>query len=555
MQTTNILNGLNPFLGQIITNRPDPIDKNNSNKVFKYPFITSENFAATMKNYEKYISIYNDHVLEQNQEVKKYNALVDAMLKAKKADLKAVKLLQQDFKKDNNALFVRNYNAKVEQYNTQHGPTLHKRKFVQVKWNSILIFKAVLGFYVSQIKKNNQYRMQGGIKTTRQLEKIKIDSNQLSNATIDGIEVNPVHKKTFQRHVKRLREAGVLIDYTFINSQKPIQCNINPKILVISDIKTSKPQNAKNQPFKENGSTKCTYNNHTTRTNKDNIKMKEDFNTKSSENPSNNGNENYNYKNTSRSNKKIDTQANQAAQNLTQNQYEIIQAHQTSTILRDKILDLVEFAENLHAGEYTNYTKIPLKTLLQELKYGTLDKAEFRQIVIQDTIKQLAKNWANMPKLHIGSWVNALKTIEDNWLITFNGFVFNKQTIFEHAQQYNWRAKYVNRWFKKNSNRRILYPSEYFNPNRTHSFECGWKFTEQKYKSKLSKTPQQRTEAKTEAKKRKAYNYKLKQMQTQVRMYADGKKTLQEVNFFLETNGYPESIKQLLASEINKYHA
>lgn len=552
MQT---LNNLNPFLGQIINNSPAPADKNNSNKVFKYPFINTQDFADTMDNYERYIAAYNDQVLQENADVKKYNMLVDAMLKAKKADLKAVKLLQQDFKKDNNALFVRHYNKKVEQYNTTHGPTLHKRKFVQVKWNSILIFKAILGFYTSQIKKNNLTRRNGRITTVRQLEKVKIDSNQLANATVDGTIRNPIHKKTFQRHTKRLREAGVLTDYTFINSQKPILCNINPKILVISDIENSKTQNTQKQSFTQIGSTKRTDNNHTTRTNKDNIKMKEDFITKSSENASNNGNETHIYKNTSRSNEKIETQANQAAKNSSFEQQQIIKAHQTSAILRNKILDQIEFAEKLHANHFEHYTKIPLNVLVNEVKYGTLDKEEFRLVVIQDTIKQLAKRWANMPNLHIGSWVNALKIIDANWLVTFNGFVFNKPTILEHAQQYNWRAKYVNRWFKKNTNRRILYPSEYFNPNRTHSFECGWQFTAQKYKATVTKAPQLRTEAKTEAKKRKAYNVKLKQLKTQVRMYADGKKTIDDVQFYLETNGFPESIKKLLASEINKFHA
>ena len=255
--------------------RPDRIEESRkANKVFKYPFINSDDFKTTMSNFSSYVNSYNETCRIKNKDVKSYNQLVKAQnLVGKVTEIDKKRALNK-FNEEHNSEFVKDYNQAINQHNQKFSLKLNKRLFQSIKWNSTLYFKAILGFYVSQIKRNNLMRMKSNVTTTRSLERVSINSYELANCQSKNELLNLAHAKTFQRHAKRFREAGILTDYIFINSKKPVYANINPEILAISDGNSPKSQNTKNQPLNYSRGTKCSLYNHTTRTLLNEIKMK-----------------------------------------------------------------------------------------------------------------------------------------------------------------------------------------------------------------------------------------------------------------------------------------
>lgn len=523
-------------------------------KIFNYPFISPEDFKQTMHNYESFVQNYNNSLHDLNQDVKQYNKLVDAMITAKKADVKHAKFANKLFAKQNNPLFVKDFNELVEIENKKHDcPVYKKRAYIPVKWNSKLFFKAILGFYSAQIKRKNLKFLQAQKNTARPLEKVVLDSNRLANAEKNNVVLNNAHKKTFQRHIKRFREAGILIDYLFINSNKPVYYNINPEILAISDHnpqKSSKTQNADNQFFISDRGTKCTDNNHTTKAILNEIKMKADTSASKRSSltltPINLKIQEHQQK---CNQEKISPSA---AENLKPH----IQATQNNSLaLRETILDNLQFAKMLHNQQFTNYQPLTKDVLYHEAHYGLLNKSEFRQLYYQDLLKRLSTLWQKSSD-NIGSWVNALKIIDANWFITFNGLEFDKTTIYNRMDEFDFRIKQAFLWFNRNKNFNILYPSEYFNPTRKHSYEGGWLFTQQWWTSHLAKNniaPQIKKKATAEAKRRKAYQNKKKRMQTKVRQFLAEKITLDQVFDYLDTNGFPEELIDQVPETIAYY--
>lgn len=521
-------------------------------KRFKYPFISSEDFKNTMNNLMDYINNYNSDCKLKNKKVQDYNQLVVSQNLVSKVKKEAEKKALKDFNSEFNAYFVLDYNKEIDQHNQTETIKLKKRTYKTIKWNSTLYFKAILGFYVSQIKRNNLRRLKANIKEPRKLEKVRINSYELANCKTNSQLLNLAHSKTFQRHVKRFREAGILIDYQFISPNKPIYAHINPQILAISDDKNQKIQKPQNQSFISKQGTKCSLFNHTTRTILNEIKMKAD---ESAELPTDTTNQNNSdfYKNP----RGIKTQ--EAAKELPQKNIEgvvINEIHEKSAELRESIQDNLQFAKDLTNNVYEFYTPISEKDIFNEMKYGLLDKSEFRTLVIQDLIKRMAKLWRKSANVHVGSWVNALKIIDDNWFMTFNGYEFDKITIFNQLQEYHYRIKRAKEWFTKNKNFNILYPSIYFDPTKTHSTEGGFAFTRQwwnSYKSTKPKAAQQKRLAKTKHKKHVAYQNQLKRMRTRVKQVIDNKITLQQLFEYLDTNKFPEEIIDLVPETIKAY--
>ncbi|TYB78313.1 hypothetical protein [Bizionia myxarmorum] len=523
-------------------------------KIFKYPFISSQDFKKSMDNYENFVQNYNNSLQDRNQDVKDYNKLVDAMMDAKKVDKKHAKFANKLFSKQNNPLFVVDYNDFVEYENKKHAcPVYKKREYQTVKWQSKLFFKAILGFYSAQIKRNNTLRLQATGKAARPLEMVVLDSNRLANAQKESLILNDAHKKTFQRHIKRFREAGILTDYVFVNANKPVYYFINSEILAISDHnpeKSSKTQNAENQLFISEPRTKCADNNHTTRTFLNEIKMKADtsaskrsslsltsFNLKVQEHQQNNN---------------LEKDSPGAAENLKPH---IRHAQQVSVGLKEIILDPLQFARMLHTQRFTHYEPLTKDLLYHEAHYGLLNKNEFRQLIIQDVLKRLSKLWQKSD-FHIGSWVNALKIIDANWFVTFNGLEFDKTTVLQRLDEYDFRIKQTILWFNRNKNFNILYPSEYFNTNRKNSYEGGWMFTQQWWTSHLAKNniaPQEKKKATSEAKRRTVYQNKVKRMRTKVRQVLANKITLADLFNYLDTSGFPEEIINMVPETIAYY--
>lgn len=527
--------------------------KSTQKNIYNYPFISADDFKATMDNFEAFVENYNKKLTELNKEVKSYNKLIDQMIKLKKVDLFSAQFDNDLFKKRNNKYFTKDYNKMVDAENKKASvPVYKKRVYQKIKWNSNQFFKAILGFYSAQIKRRNLLLLQAGRKTARSLQDVVLDSRRLSLARSSSNNLmNRAHKKTFQRHIKRFREAGILIDYEFVNSNKPINCRINPQILRISDHNPKKIQNPQKQFFMNERGTKCTYNNHTTRTTLNKLKMKAD---KSALKGSSLSLTTHDFSlQEHQQNKNLKKEKTGGPQKQT---VKILNAQANSEVLVTKILNNTHFAKTLTNKQYKYYEPLSKDVLYHEAHYGLLTKKQFRQLYYQDIIKRLAPIWDHH-NVHPGSWINALKIIDETWFKTFNGLEFDKLTVYNKIEEFDFRISQVKTWLGRNKNFNLLFPSDYFNPKRKNSFDGGFAFTAQWWSSHLAKnkksTPQTSNKANAEAKRRQKHNNYRKRLQTKVRQYIAGKITLDQVFDYLDTNGFPEVIINEVAKTINYY--
>ena len=67
---------------------------------------------------------------------------------------------------------------------------------------------------------------------------------QLKRKEINSIDICT---KTVRNHRQRLEEAGVFTEYHFAGRNRPVEVHINPEILTVLDMKTSKLKNDENK--------------------------------------------------------------------------------------------------------------------------------------------------------------------------------------------------------------------------------------------------------------------------------------------------------------------
>lgn len=542
------------------------VDANCCGEIYKYPYIDKTAFSDTMSAYKSYVDKYNENVKIYNNDVVKYNRIVaNANAKSKSQDVANEVLI---FNKKHNALFAKNYNELILEHNEKSTIKLPKRKAITIKWASELYFAAILKFYASQMRRNNQRLLSNNLNTTRPLEKVRINSYELSRALRgDDTKMNLAHHKTFQRHIKRLTEADVLTGYEFINSKKPIFAFINTEILTVLDHQPEKIQNTGNQFFISTPTTKRTELSDTiTRTFINKNKIKAETQKVSAElesdvgiaNDHSNGIENDKanelYKNTEEIvTENSNRQKNQAKK--TRATIETTQAHANSARFREGIINIYRFAEKLTANEYEFYKPIPISEIYQEVKLGLLDKSEFRTVILQELVKKTAKMWSKSEKVSVGSWVNALKIIDAEWFMTFNGYEFDKVTIYNRLQEYNYRINRAIKFVRENTDFNILYPSLYFNSSRKTSYEGGFAFTSQWWSSYLSAkgtTDQNKRINTKEHKARKTFANQKKRMETRVHKVVNGTMTMAQLYAYLDTNGFKKEVIDLVPDTITK---
>tara|TARA_B110000908_G_scaffold43041_1_gene52364 strand:- start:1541 stop:3364 length:1824 start_codon:yes stop_codon:yes gene_type:complete len=424
-----------------------------------YPYLDTSAVKETMRSYRSYVYQYNKMVLKQNKEISKYNLNIANPTNAKE------KKLVLKFKQDYNSSFTSNYNDKVEEYNTKHGNFFKKRKINTIKYQTEIIFHTLVGFYVKQLKIKNLIALQSN-KSTRveknKLPKLDLDHRKIATHNIDDIPRLSISKKTVQNHVKRLREAGVLINYRYINQNKPISINFNPKILVILEGKQPKRQNSKNQSLNPLIGKNLHDNNETISAKLNKKKIKDNpkgivdirkeltlsFNSLSAKA----------YKNTEGiTNKKSRTSGSDF----------VGKYGQKSNKLREKILDDYDFANKLASKEFENYKPIEYYILKQEELYGTLTVLEFRKLLLQDFIKSSYKLWKTR-EVYFGVWLKAIRYVQNNY---FKSEI--KEILCQSVPQHRWRLEFARKWFlKKKFN--SLFPYQYFDLTRTQTNEVGY---------------------------------------------------------------------------------
>ena len=349
-----------------------------------YPAIIEEAFSTTMDNYRKYIASYNFKTQAENELIQKHNTSVEQFCKENE-----LTQIQSEFRKvfllNRKNLKPRAYNEAVTQFCNDYGLIVEKKKIQSVKYATEIVFQNLLHLYNSQLMKRNEKFIKAGITAKRPIQEFKINSFLVTELKRKEIQSIAICSKTVRNHRQRLEEAGVFVDYHFAGQNRPVEVHINPKILVVLDIKTSKMKSAENKELK------CVYwnllpdNNESTRTllneyqKNENVENISHFQRSSGEalTPFN-----LFFTGTPNSKEEICTKGAGEKSVKTQNTL--------SEKLQNLIVHPQELAVNLANGEYMNYKPIDIRYLFKEAFSGTLTNDEFRELAIQDFFKSIS---------------------------------------------------------------------------------------------------------------------------------------------------------------------
>ncbi len=528
-----------------------------------FPYLNKEGMKSAMNNYRNYVYQYNTNVTKENKGISKYNKSIILPTCIEISDLKKIGQVQES----SQGLFARDYNMEIEALNAElKANYLSKKRIQKVKYTSEIVFNVLVGFYISQLKSRNIYLKALG-KTTRVLKsdlpKLKIDNRKLATHTIAGIPRLDFCKKTAQNHIKRLREAGILINYKYINQYKPISVHFNAQIVQILEGNPPKKQHTHNQLVTNLCEKKLPYNNDSiTYIKRKEIKDYENFiasnkcgsTTKGDACPADG------YKNTTGiSNiKKISPRENRNTMRKLLPDFLQTAPEKTGTnplLTRNflaKLMDDRELAKQLTAGKYKQYTGLSYHYLRKIVQYTNVTTEEFRAILIQDFIKSSAKIWKHHDSVHIGSWKNAINELNE---VLFDK-ITQKETLIEKVKEYRWKLEFARKWFLKR-NHSALYPSLYFDINRKSSSGIGffglhsvW-LTHQKY---LANKAQKHNANKRNENARKRNENAKRRLANGIKAYKSGKYTANELYNYVQDNLPHDCLVELTKTLGNSIH-
>lgn len=437
-----------------------------------YPAIIAEAFSATMDNYRSYIHAYNFKTQSENELTEKHNATVKFYLK-ENVLTDTQKAFRDVFLNKSKSLKPRAYNENADAFMKEYGLILEKKKVQLVKYATELVFQNLLHLYNSQLMKRNEQYMKLRITSPRPIQEFKVNSFLVTELKRNGINSLDLCKKTVRNHRQRLEECGVFIEYSFKGQNKPVEVHINPEILTVLDLTTSKLTTVENQHFNLVNEKVLPDNNESTRTslkesqrneNVKNISLDKEF---PQVTPSN-----FFFTGTPASNKGNPSEVS-AAKNVKF-------LNTLSEKLQNLIIHPQELAVNLSNKEYNNYTPIDIRILYKEAYNGTMLKEDFRELIIQDFFKSISKIYKNSTPF-AGSWKKAINFYMLNKFIAFTGDAFNKQSIVDDVQQLRWRIEWARKWYVKNQEVRPLFPADYFDMTRKTSKEVGFEYTKNKW--------------------------------------------------------------------------
>ncbi len=443
-----------------------------------YPAIIEEAFATTMDNYRKYIASYNFKTQAENELIQKHNATVAEFCREN-----PLTEVQREFRKvflsSKKNLKPRAYNKAVNEFCESYGLIVEKKKIQSVKYATEIVFQNLLHLYNSQLMKRNEKFIKAGITAKRPVQEFKINSflvTQLKRKDIHSIDIC---SKTVRNHRQRLEEAGVFVEYHFAGQNKPVEVHINPEILTVLDMKTSKLKNAENKQLK------CEYWNLLPDNNENTGTILNEYQ------------KNENVENISqdlRSSGQALTPSylffstgTHASNAESSNQGAGAKTAKVQNTLSEKLQELIihpqELAVNLASGEYYNYKPIDIRYLYKEAFSGTLTNDEFRELAIQDFFKSISKIY-RFSTPFAGSWKKAITLYYQNKWIAFTGNSFNKSVLVDEIQQMRWRIEWARKWFAKHQFP-PLFPFDYFDMTRKTSKEVGFEYTKTKWNEHL----------------------------------------------------------------------
>lgn len=502
------------------------------------PTINEVVFPINMQNYRAYIAEYNIATGFENIDIENHNAEVSFFLKSDRAT-DFHKAYAGYFPKLNKDFNDRQYNSNADIINKEHGPIIAKRVIQTIKYPTEQVFQNILHLYSTQLEKSNRVFKRHTLPRTKPIQPVEINSYLVTKLKRVDVTSLPVCSKTVRNHRLRLEEAGVLMDYSFHGRQKGVKAYINPQILVVFDAKTKRQIGTENQTFSIWKGKSLPDINEITRAYKEEYKEKDDAAQSSVDKVSAKPTFSFVYKNIFYENTGCNegiSPEGAAAEN--------VKIEKTlSEKLRDLILHPQELAENLAAKEFDNYKPINIRALFEVAYKGTLTNAEFKELVIQDLLKQSAKMWRNKTP-YAGNWK---KTI-NRWMQTMfnshlkdpegNKYPLGKQAVLNQVTELRYRLDHAHKWFlSKKIN--PLYPYDYFDPSRKTSKELGFEHTKKNWARRvryLENLPVNQVREKQKTAKRLERVNHSKKFDTAINSFLKNKTTLLQLEDYVRNN-------------------
>lgn len=524
-------------IGSLPEERPDVLAPAYAVRAY-CPIINEVVFSINMQNYRAYIEEYNIATGFENIDIENHNAEVSFFLKSDRAT-DFHKAYAGYFPKLNKGFNNRQYNDNADVINKEHGPIIAKKVIKTIKYPTEQVFQNLLHLFGTQLEKRNRVFKRHTLTRTTPIQPLEINSYLVTKLKRSGVTSLPVCSKTVRNHRLRLEEAGVLLDYSFHGRQKGVKAYINPQILVVFDDKTKRKIGSENQTFSTWKGKSFQDINEITRAYKEEYKEKDDAAQSSVDKVSAKPTFSFVYKSifyeNTGCNEGISPEGAAA---------EIVKVEKTlSEKLRDLILHPQELAENLAAKEYDNYKPIDIRVLLEVTYGGTLTNAEFKELVIQDLLKQSAKMWREKTP-YAGNWK---KTI-NRWMQTMfishlkdpegNHHPLGKQAVFNQITELRYRLDLAHKWFlSKKIN--PLYPYDYFDPSRKTSKELGFEFTKKNWARRvryLENLPAAQVKEKQKTAKRIERVNHSKKFDNAINQFLKNKTTLLQLEEYVRNN-------------------
>ena len=447
---------------------------------YVHPILTKKDFKVTMDNYTKAVDAYDKKVWAENVLIKRYNKRVDKSRCEKPLSVEQ-QLKITRFYNSIKPLNTWERNERIEEFNRCNGTIAKKEKIQSIKYHSENVFQSILWHYNQQLYKRQDVRKKLNVYVPGELPHVELHSGWITSAKIDGVKKLRICQRTFRRQRKRLQEAGILVDYKFEGSSRPVKMRINPEILSITDNYCDGKRLAENQRVTEGGRTPLPHNNVSNRTVLNKVQIKANVDKHSNERSSLplTTHEFSFYQSTRlqgvEKNNAAAEKTGGAARNLS-----------LSDHLRNTIEDPVDFVQQLANHQYDNYLPIRPDILEREAYSGSLDREEFKELVLQDFFKTAAARLYKTKTPFAGSWMKAYQEWSKKKFITPNGAKpANKHIIITKIPELRYRLKTAQRFLNHHPDFNLLFPGDYFDTTRKKAKEGGFEYTQKAWKKHL----------------------------------------------------------------------
>lgn len=498
---------------------------------FVHPILTTENIKETLQNYRKAVDTYNNKVWAANTLLIRYNANVDKHRQRQPLTQRLQSELMQ-FYESVAHLDTWTRNEKTEAFNRDHGMIAKKDKIQSIKFPTEQVFAAILWHYNQQLYKRKYQRIELDVYVPGKLPYVQLHSGWITRAKREGVLSLPISNRTFRRYRERLQEAGILQDYVFEGSARPVKMRINPEILVVTDNDSSKKRATDNQLVTRGERTECPHNNVSNRDSLNKIQIKANVSKHSEERSSANGLTSPYFSSMGNTRKQDEKKTDAAApEKLT-----------LSAFLRQRLEDPEDLGPDLAAHRYDHYTPLRMEILEKEAFSGTLDRDEFKELVLQDFFKTAARLWKDK-RPYPGSWIKAYNHWMAQKWVTPGGLSSNKHNILTRIPELRYRLQSVSRFLKNHPDFNLLFPGDYFDTTRTTAKEGGFEYTQKawkKHQDYMNSKKSSEKQAVATAKKRKRRLSDRQKVDTHVNNYLKGKFDLQELFIKVEQVGNRE---------------